>query len=104
MSNGERESRYNAEAGPDRVSGRAAIFLLSLGVLLLEIAYTRIFSFALWYHFTYVALSVGLLGYRASRVVLSSAGWLSYLPSISYASDGYCSCATWTRRPPSSPS
>ena len=32
--------------GPDRGVGRAAILLLSLAVLLLEVAYTRIFSTA----------------------------------------------------------
>lgn len=55
----------------DSGRGLAAIFLLSLGVLLLEIALTRIFSFSLWYHFIYVALSVGLLGYGASGAVLA---------------------------------
>ncbi|MCK6556435.1 hypothetical protein L6Q96_17930 [Candidatus Binatia bacterium] len=59
---------------------RIAIFMLSLAVLLLQIAYTRIFSFSLWYHFTYVALTVALLGYGASGAFLSASAWLSSQP------------------------
>ena len=36
------------------------IFATSLGALLLEIAYTRIFSFKVFYYFTYLILGVGL--------------------------------------------
>ena len=66
--------------GPDRGVGRAAILLLSLAVLLLEVAYTRIFSFSLWYHFTYVALSVALLGYGASGAFLAASERLARQP------------------------
>jgi hypothetical protein len=68
------------EPGVDSKPGLAAIFLLSLGVLLLEIALTRIFSFSLWYHFIYVALSVGLLGYGASGAVLAVSERLAAVP------------------------
>jgi hypothetical protein len=67
-------------SGPDRPIGRAAIFLLTLGVLLLEIACTRIFSFSLWYHFTYVAISVALLGFGASGTLLATSTWLARIP------------------------
>ncbi len=42
------------------------VFLLSMAVLVLQIALTRIFSFTIWYHFAYVSISVALLGYGAS--------------------------------------
>ncbi|HEV2192567.1 MAG TPA: hypothetical protein VGR54_02990 [Nitrosopumilaceae archaeon] len=42
------------------------IFLTSLSGLVLEIAITRIFSAAIWYHFAFVAVSVALLGLGAS--------------------------------------
>jgi SAM-dependent methyltransferase len=63
--------------GPDHAAGRAAIFLLAFGVLLLEIACTRIFSFSLSYHFTYVAISVALLGFGASGTALATSRWLA---------------------------
>jgi hypothetical protein len=49
------------------------VFLLSLAVLLLQIALTRIFSYTLWYHFAYVTISVALLGYGASGSLLAVA-------------------------------
>jgi len=44
----------------------SGIFLTSLSGLTLEIAITRIFSAAIWYHFAFVAVSVALLGLGAS--------------------------------------
>jgi hypothetical protein len=44
----------------------SGIFLTSLSGLVLEIAMTRIFSAAIWYHFAFVAVSVALLGLGAS--------------------------------------
>lgn len=44
----------------------AGIFLTSLSGLVLEIAITRIFSAAIWYHFAFVAVSVALLGLGSS--------------------------------------
>lgn len=46
------------------------IFLASLSGLLLEIAITRIFSAAIWYHFAFVAVSVALVGLGASGLVV----------------------------------
>ena len=37
------------------------IFLVSLAVILLEISYTRIFSFKLYYYFTYLIIGLALL-------------------------------------------
>ncbi|MBI5504743.1 MAG: hypothetical protein HY899_08060 [Deltaproteobacteria bacterium] len=67
-------------SGPDRPLGRAAIFLVTLGVLLLEIACTRIFSFSLWYHFTYVAVSIALLGFGAAGTFLATSKRLASRP------------------------
>ncbi|UCH36037.1 MAG: hypothetical protein JSV65_06700 [Armatimonadota bacterium] len=49
-----------------------AVFLTSAGVLMLQVALTRLFSFTLWYHFAYVVISVALLGYGASGALLSA--------------------------------
>lgn len=40
----------------------ATIFLVCLAGLLLEVAYTRIVSFKLWYYYTYLVLGLALLG------------------------------------------
>lgn len=42
------------------------VFLISLSGLILEIAITRIFSAAIWYHFAFVAVSVALVGLGSS--------------------------------------
>jgi hypothetical protein len=47
------------------------IFLLSLATLLLELALTRVFSVANWYHFGFLVVSTALLGFGASGVTLS---------------------------------
>jgi hypothetical protein len=60
---------------PDQSTQRSAlyagIFLMSMSVLLLQIALTRVFSFTLWYHFAYVTISVALLGYGASGTLVA---------------------------------
>lgn len=58
----------------------AGVFLVSMSVLLLQIALTRIFSFSIWYHFAYVTISVALLGYGASGA------FLAVFPSLAGAS------------------
>lgn len=54
-----------------KVTGRtyAAIFLISLAALMVEVALTRFFSFTIWYHFAYMTISVALLGYGAAGSV-----------------------------------
>jgi len=47
----------------------AAVFLISAATLTLEIALTRIFSFALWYHFAFMSISTALLGFGVSGIV-----------------------------------
>jgi len=48
----------------------AGVFLASLSGIVLEIALTRIFSAAIWYHFAFVAVSVALIGLGASGLVV----------------------------------
>jgi hypothetical protein len=50
---------------------------VSISSLILQISLTRIFSFTLWYHFAYVAISVALLGYGASGALLAVAPGLA---------------------------
>jgi hypothetical protein len=62
-----------------------AVFLITLSGLIFEIALTRIYSATIWYHFTFVAVSVALLGWglgglavhlqkRTGRLTLERAG------------------------------
>jgi hypothetical protein len=46
----------------------AEIFLLSLGVILFEVSYTRVFSYKLVYYFTYVIIGLALLGLGTSAI------------------------------------
>ena len=41
----------------------ALLFLVSMGLLTLEISLTRLFSYTVWYHFAYLTISVALLGW-----------------------------------------
>ncbi len=47
------------------------IFLIALSTLLLEFSLTRVLSVSLWYHFAFMVISVALLGFGVSGVVLS---------------------------------
>jgi hypothetical protein len=47
------------------------IFLVSLAVILLEISYTRIFSFKLYYYFTYLIIGISLLGLGSGGVFVA---------------------------------
>ncbi len=50
---------------------RLEIFLVSLAAILLEISLTRIFSFKLYYYFTYLILGIALLGLGAGGVFVA---------------------------------
>ena len=68
-------SNNNSQKGlaPTSVSRRLVflgIFLSSFSGLVLEVAITRIFSAAIWYHFAFVAVSVALVGLGASGLVV----------------------------------
>src|SRR5207249_11482100 len=70
-------SRAGSRLTRDRLSPamrRAApfpeLFLLSLAVILLEVSYTRVFSFKLVYYFTYLIIGIALLGLGAAGVLV----------------------------------
>ena len=44
------------------------IFLIAMAAILLEISYTRIFSFKLYYYFTYLIIGIAMLGLGAGGV------------------------------------
>jgi hypothetical protein len=56
-----------------RGTALAAVFLVSLAGLLLEVAYTRVISYKLWYYYTYLVIGLALLGLGtgATAIVLS---------------------------------
>jgi hypothetical protein len=47
------------------------VFTISMAVLTLEIALTRIFSVSLWYHLAFMVISTALLGFGASGIFLT---------------------------------
>lgn len=47
------------------------IFLISLAMILFEIAYTRVFSFKLYYYFTYPIIGIALLGMGSGGVFVA---------------------------------
>jgi hypothetical protein len=50
------------QTGVSRSRQMVAIFMVSLAGLLLEVGYTRIVSFKLWYYYTYLVIGLALLG------------------------------------------
>jgi hypothetical protein len=48
------------------------IGVCSVGILMMEILLTRIFSFTVWYHLAYLTISTALLGFGAAGSVLSA--------------------------------
>jgi hypothetical protein len=57
------------------------IFIISLSTLLLEFTMTRVLSVSLWYHFAFMIISVALLGFGISGVVLSLSRKLNEIPA-----------------------
>ncbi len=51
---------------------RLEIFLISLAAIVLEVSYTRVFSFKLAYYFTYLIIGIALLGLGAGAVAVST--------------------------------
>src|SRR5262245_41554943 len=49
----------------------AGIFLVSAATLLFQVAFVRIFSVSIWYHFAFLVVSVALFGIGASGVAVS---------------------------------
>src|SRR5260370_38880625 len=49
-----------------------AIFFVSLAGLLLEVGYTRIVSYKLWYYYTYLVIGLALLGIGSGGVLVAT--------------------------------
>jgi len=62
------------ELPPEDLSRRAAlwmIFVVSLAGLVLEVAYTRVISYKLWYYYTYLVIGLALLGIGSGATVVA---------------------------------
>ena len=65
-----------AGAQTTRLPRWASILVLSLAGLLLEVGYTRVVSYKLWYYFTYLVIGLALLGIGSGGVVVAVASRL----------------------------
>ena len=63
-----------------RAPGYLEIFLISLATILLEVSYTRVFSFKLVYYFTYLIIGISLLGLGAGGVFVAVSRRLRHTP------------------------
>ena len=52
------------------------IFVISLAALLVEISFTRVISFKLFYYYTYLAIGLALLGIGSGGVIVATSTWL----------------------------
>ena len=60
------------EAGRAHRRLGAGLFLASFGVLLVEVSLTRIFSFAISYHFAYLTIATAMLGFGSAGSLLTA--------------------------------
>lgn len=61
-----------------RAATYAGVFVVTLTTLMYEIALTRIFSVAMWYHFAFVAISVALFGMTVGALIVHlRPGWFA---------------------------
>src|SRR4051794_11508560 len=68
---------HTAAPEPEKVSNYyLEIFLVSLSGLLLEISYTRVISFKMFYYFTYLVIGLALLGLGGGGVLVAISGRL----------------------------
>jgi hypothetical protein len=58
-----------------------AVFLFSVAVLGSQVAWTRIFSFTIWYHFAFLVISVAMLGFTAGGLWNVRSGSLERRPA-----------------------
>ena len=69
-----------------RLRGSLGVFLVSLAALSFELAMSRLFSVALWYHFAFMVVSLALLGYGASGSFLAVfPGFLHRKPGLFFS-------------------
>ncbi len=50
--------------------GLAGVFVVSLAVIVLQVALTRLFSVVMWYHFAFVAISLAMAGLAVGGIAL----------------------------------
>jgi SAM-dependent methyltransferase len=55
---------------PRRRLEAASVFVFSVAALGVQIVWTRIFSFMIWYHFAFLVISVSMLGFTAGGLIL----------------------------------
>lgn len=67
------------------------VFLLALSVLLLELAFTRIFSFISFHHLTYLVISIAMLGFGAAGTYLT----IRRTDDISTTNDEFLARNSW---------
>lgn len=72
----------------------AAMALIAAAVTLFQIALMRVFSFAIWHHFAFMVISVALLGFGASGVVLQRFPRVGRRPTRSAAACALAFAAT----------
>jgi hypothetical protein len=65
------ESTGPAQADTPRRGYHVEIFLISFAGLLLEVSYTRIISFKLFYYYTYLVIGLALLGIGSGGVLVA---------------------------------
>ena len=64
------------EVGISRTRQGVGIFLICAGILMYELALTRVFSVLMWYHFASMAISLALFGMGvAALLVYLRPGW-----------------------------
>lgn len=56
---------------PDLRRAAMGLFLLAMGVLLLEVSLTRVFSVMTWHHFAYLIISLAMLGFGVASTFLT---------------------------------
>jgi hypothetical protein len=65
------KSAGSADAEASRRGYHIEIFLISFAALLLEISYTRVISFKLFYYYTYLVIGLALLGIGSGGVIVA---------------------------------
>ena len=62
-----------------------AVFLITLSGLIFEVGLTRIYSATIWYHFTFVAISVALLGWGLGGLAVHLLKGRGFRPTLDAA-------------------
>lgn len=66
-----KQGHVGHEPAPVPAARLLALFLVSAGLLLQQVALTKVFSIVLWYHFGFLVISIAMLGFAISGVVLA---------------------------------